>query len=151
MESPAITERFLWDLRRTVSDLIAENFFRPFAQLCRRHGLESMVEPYYGPFESMICGAQVDIPMAEFWQVGYNTEYSCTEMASAAHAYGKPILGADIWLDCNSSYEINPPGANPPSRPSAPSARIPNGSPSGPGSRYSYGWLQGSTVTFFVT
>ena len=68
VESPDCTERFLWDLRRTVSEMIAENFFRPFTELCRSNRLESMVEPYYGPMESMYCGAQVDIPTAEFWQ-----------------------------------------------------------------------------------
>ena len=95
VESPAITERFLWDLRRTVSDLIAENFFRPFAELCRRHGLESMVEPYYGPFESMICGAQVDIPMAEFWQ-DWDTD-SVKMVSSIGHGYGKRIIAAESF------------------------------------------------------
>lgn len=95
VESPAITERFLWDLRRTVSDLIAENFFRPFAELCRRNGLESMVEPYYGPFESMICGAQVDIPMAEFWQ-DWDTD-SVKMVSSIGHGYGKRIIAAESF------------------------------------------------------
>lgn len=95
VESPAITERFLWDLRRTVSDLIAENFFRPFAELCRRNGLESMVEPYYGPFESMICGAQVDIPMAEFWQ---DSDSDSVKMVSSiGHGYGKRIIAAESF------------------------------------------------------
>jgi hypothetical protein len=95
VESPEITERFLWDLRRTVSDLIAENFFRPFAELCRRNGLESMVEPYYGPFESMYCGSQVDIPMAEFWQ-DWDTD-SVKMVSSIGHGYGKRIITAESF------------------------------------------------------
>jgi len=95
VDSPDCTERFLWDLRRTVSEMIAENFFRPFTELCHRNGLESMVEPYYGPFESMYSGAQVDIPTAEFWQDS-DTE-SVKMVSSIGHGYGKRIIAAESF------------------------------------------------------
>jgi hypothetical protein len=95
VENPDCTERFLWDLRRTVSEMIAENFFRPFTELCHKNGMESMVEPYYGPFESMYCGAQVDIPTAEFWQ-GWDTD-SVKMVSSIGHGYGKRIIAAESF------------------------------------------------------
>jgi len=55
--------RFLWDMRRTIADLFAENYFGHFAELCRQHGLLNAVEPYTGPFESLQCGAPADVVM----------------------------------------------------------------------------------------
>ena len=61
VDSPAVSERFLWDMRRTIADLFAENYYGHFAELCRQHGLMSTVEPYTGPFESLQCGAPADV------------------------------------------------------------------------------------------
>lgn len=38
------TERFLWDLRRTMADLIAENYWGCFGTLAHRHGLQFTAE-----------------------------------------------------------------------------------------------------------
>ena len=38
VDNPEISERFLWDMRRTIADLFAENYFGHFAELCRKHG-----------------------------------------------------------------------------------------------------------------
>lgn len=95
LESPVITERFLWDLRRTIADLFAENYYKPFTDLCHRNGLESMAEAYGGPFEAMLCGGQVDVPMAEFWQ---DKDVSTVKLASSAgHGYGKPVIAAESF------------------------------------------------------
>ncbi len=57
VDSPEVTERFLWDMRRTVADLFAENYYGHFAELCHRHSLKYALEPYTGPFESLQSGA----------------------------------------------------------------------------------------------
>lgn len=96
VDSPAVTERFLWDLRRTVSDLYAENYFGYFAELCRKHEMKSMVEPYTGPFDSIQCGAGVDIPMGEFW-TGTQGETSVHMAASVGHVYGQRVIAAESF------------------------------------------------------
>lgn len=96
VESPAATERFLWDMRRTVADLFAENYYRHFAELCHEHGLKSAVEPYTGPFDSTQCGAPADVVMGEFW-TGSQGHPSIKLAASIAHAYGKTIVGAESF------------------------------------------------------
>ena len=65
--SGEMTERFLWDFRRTLCDLFAENYYDHFAELCHKHGLKFSVEPYDGPFECLQAGAKADIVMGEFW------------------------------------------------------------------------------------
>jgi hypothetical protein len=96
VDDPAVTERFLWDMRRTIADLFAENYYAHFAELCRQHGLENAVEPYTGPFESMQCGATADVVMGEFW-TGSQGNPSVKLASSIAHIYGKTIIGAESF------------------------------------------------------
>ena len=96
MDNPAVTERFLWDMRRTIADLFAENYFGHFAELCRQHGLMNAVEPYTGPFESLQSGAPADVVMGEFWS-GSQGHPSVKIAASIAHIYGKTIVGAESF------------------------------------------------------
>ncbi len=98
VEGVEVSERFLWDLRQTVSDLLVENYAGYFRALAHRHGLRLSIEAYDGaPCDEMTYAGQADEPMAEFWSWGYTTPYSCTEMASAAHVYGQRILGAEAF------------------------------------------------------
>jgi hypothetical protein len=96
VDNPAVSERFLWDVRRTIADLFAENYYGHFAELCHQHGLMSDVEPYTGPYESLQCGAPVDVVMGEFWS-GNQGSSSVKLAASVAHIYGKTIVGAESF------------------------------------------------------
>ncbi len=91
-----VTERFLWDFRRTIGDLFAENYFGYFCELCKRHGLQASIEPYDGPFECLQVGAKADILMGEFW-VGGGEPNSVKLAASAAHTHGIRIVGAESF------------------------------------------------------
>jgi len=96
VDSPQITERFLWDVRRTIADLFAENYYGHFTELCHRSGLISSIEPYTGPFESLQSGRSEDIVMGEFWS-GSQGEQSVKLAASVAHIYGKTLVGAESF------------------------------------------------------
>ncbi len=96
VESPAVSERFLWDVRRTIADLFADNYYGHFAELCRQHGLMNAVEPYTGPFESLQSGRTADVVMGEFWS-GSQGHPSVKLAASIAHIYGKNIVGAESF------------------------------------------------------
>ena len=96
--STEITERFLWDLRQTVSDLIVENYAGTFHKLAKKSGLRLTIEAYGEPADDMAYAGQCDEPMGEFWQWNkYSAANSCTEMTSAGHTYGKPIIGAEAF------------------------------------------------------
>lgn len=97
VESKEITERFLWDLRRTIADLYADNYYGHFAELCHRAGLKFSTEPYgNGGFEDLQAGSKADIPMGEFWIGGAAME-TAHLAASVAHVNGKPIVGAESF------------------------------------------------------
>ena len=102
VDSVEVSERFLWDLRQTVSQLIAENYAGHLRTLARRHGMRFTMEAYgKKPFEDLSVAGRADEPTAEFWAYSAaefgREHYSCAEMASAAHVYGHPIVGAEAF------------------------------------------------------
>jgi hypothetical protein len=99
VESLEVSERFLWDVRMTVNDLLVENYAGHFRELARRNGIRLSIEAYDGePADDMTYGGQADEPMAEFWSwAKFGAAYSCTEMSSVAHVYGRRILGAEAF------------------------------------------------------
>ncbi|HMI01938.1 MAG TPA: glycosyl hydrolase [Pedobacter sp.] len=97
VESGEIAERFLWDFRKTVSDLIAENYYGYFRELCHKSGMKFSVEPYGGPFESMKAGASGDVVMGEFW-IGNKLFLESPRLAaSISHLKGNSIVGAEAF------------------------------------------------------
>ncbi|MBU0640578.1 MAG: hypothetical protein KKB50_17085 [Planctomycetes bacterium] len=103
VDSGEVSERFLWDLRRTIADLFADNYFGYFSELCHTNGLLASIEPYDGPFECLLAGRDADIPMGEFWVGSGGESNSCKLAASVAHTYGRKTVGAE-------SFTANPQG-----------------------------------------
>ena len=99
VDSLEISERFLWDVRMTINELLLENYAGHFHTLARRHGMRLSIEAYDGvPADDMAYAGRADEPMGEFWSyAAYSGAHWCTEMASAAHVYGKSILGAEAF------------------------------------------------------
>lgn len=98
VEGLQVSERFLWDLRRTILELICENYSGHLAGLAHRHGLRLSIEPNDGtPCDDMTYGARADVPMCEFWSHGFNTWYSVVEASSIAHVYGKRVVQAEAF------------------------------------------------------
>ena len=108
-----VSERFLWDVRETVDELLLQNYAGRFRELAHRNGLRLSIEAYSGePAEDMAYGGRADEPMGEFWSwTRYGAASSCTEMASAAHTYGKPILGAEAFTANNDEKWQGYPGS----------------------------------------
>ncbi len=109
VESVDISDRFLWDFRRTIADLFAENYYDQFAIMAHEAGLKLETETYgNGPFDEFRCQRDADISMGEFW-AGHYTEGNSLKLASSStHIYGKKIAGAEAftsappegrWLD----------------------------------------------------
>lgn len=97
VESCNVAERFLWDLRLTVGEMMAENYYDYFAQLCHQHGMDFLTEPYEGPFNALEVGIPADVPMSEFW-VGSNMFSGMANLAaSVAHHNGRQIVGAESF------------------------------------------------------
>ena len=116
IESPAVADRFLWDVRRTIADLLADNYFGQLQELCNKRGMK---------FQGEIAGAMVqttvdqlqakgrcDLPMGEFQTFNcvhgdLFTRWDAREAASGAHIHGKKIVGAEAFV-CFDNWTTDP-------------------------------------------
>ena len=101
------SDSFLWDFRRTLEEMLAENHYRTFAEAIKPSGLSLYAEamgtdlPTNG--DGLYNKGQVTVPMGEFWtpapgEHDLPTHVADTrEAASAAHIYGKPIAAAESF------------------------------------------------------
>lgn len=100
IDSPEITERFLWDLRKTVQELILQNHVAYSKAYAHRHGLGLSIEPYdMNPTADLELGMVADVTMCEYWSsgYGYNTSFSLAEGTSAAHLKGQQVVPAESF------------------------------------------------------
>ncbi|RZK61174.1 MAG: hypothetical protein EOO59_05700 [Hymenobacter sp.] len=92
------TEQFLWDLRRTQADLMANNYYGRCAELCHENGFLAYTEPYNGgPFEQLQAGARMDVNMGEFWVRTLRFRHSLKVAASVQHVNGRAVVGAEAF------------------------------------------------------
>ncbi len=100
VNSLELSERFLWDIRQTSSELIVENHAGQFKRLGRRNGFRLSVEPYdMNPSADLDLGGVADVPMCEFWSdgFGFNSSFSCFESTSIAHVAGLPVVASESF------------------------------------------------------
>jgi hypothetical protein len=103
--SREITERFFWDLRQTVQELVLQNHAGHLKVLGRRHGFTLSIEPYdMNPTSDMSLGSLADVPMCEFWLYGFNTSYSVIEATSIAHTTGRAVVGAEAFTSGDTEH-----------------------------------------------
>jgi hypothetical protein len=92
------TERFLWDLRKTISELLVENYVAEMQRLCHEHGLLFSYESYTTPGNDLDEANYADIPSGEFWtRYGSDVYEQLKAMSSAAHLNNRPITAAESF------------------------------------------------------
>lgn len=103
IDSPETSERILSDIRRLNSNLITENYFKYFTELCHQDGVISYIEPYSinGPFCELDAAKHADVPMGEFW---LHQRYVTGTAVSGAHIYGKRVVSSEAF---SARSEIN--------------------------------------------
>lgn len=100
-----LSDRFLWDFRRTIVDLIAEAHYGTMADLLRKKGMGIYAEAPGVSMEiledTLLTKSKVEIPMAEFWlgKMHPPAEYyaDVRMAASAAHMHGKKLVAAESF------------------------------------------------------
>jgi hypothetical protein len=99
------TDRFLWDLRRTQGDLMADNYYGKFTELCHKNNIISYIQPYdRGPMEEMQIGSRIDINVGEFWnnlssifQNNWTMRRTVKLSAAIAHTNGQKVVAAESF------------------------------------------------------
>lgn len=98
IDNEETTERVLWDVRRTIAELLADVYLDMLRQLVHRHGLH-LIGEVVGintptTADQFLCKGRADIPMGEFWLHG---SQDVKEAAAAAHVYGKRLVAAESF------------------------------------------------------
>lgn len=110
--SRALTERFLWDLRLTASELVISHYAEHLKKYAHAHGLGFSIEPYdMNPSSDLDLGSVGDVPMGEFWSrgFGFSTAFSCIEAASIGHVMGRPVVqGESFTADSHEAWQQYP-------------------------------------------
>ncbi|NPV46394.1 MAG: hypothetical protein HPY69_05530 [Armatimonadetes bacterium] len=113
VESLEVSERFLYDFRQTVSDLLLDNYAGHMRELAQRRGLRLSIEAYGDTtVDDLAYAGRADEPMGEFWSwPPFSAGGTLTQMASAARVYGKPIIGAEAFTANNDEKWLGHPGS----------------------------------------
>jgi hypothetical protein len=105
VESADVSDRFLWDFRRTLADMFADNHYAVMTELLHQRGIGTYGEAagvsLEIPEDTLLNKKNVDIPMGEFWVRDLHPSSMYYEdirgAASAAHVYGKTIVAAESF------------------------------------------------------
>ena len=105
VDNADVSDRFLWDFRRTLADLWADAHYGTMADKLREHGIGIYAEAagvsLEMPEDTLLNKSKVEIPMGEFWVRDLHPRLMYFQdvrgAASAAHVYGKPLVGAEAF------------------------------------------------------
>ena len=105
VKSAEVSDRFLWDFRRTLADMYAGEFYGTMDNELHKKGMELYSEAsgvaLEIPEDTLLNKSHVDIPMAEFWLRALHPEsmynVDVRGAASAAHIYGKPLVATESF------------------------------------------------------
>jgi hypothetical protein len=106
VESSDASDRFLWDLRKTIADLTSDEHYKQVEESIHARGLGHYGESHESGRAFVADGMEVkkfnEVPMSAMWtqtpgvnheQFGYNADDR--ESASVAHIYGQNLAAAE--------------------------------------------------------
>ncbi len=106
VESAEASDQFLWDFRKTIGDLIADEHYGQVQASLKERGIGHYGESHESGRAFVADGMEVkkldDVPMSAMWtqvpgvnkeQYGYNADDR--ESASVAHIYGQNLVAAE--------------------------------------------------------
>jgi predicted GH43/DUF377 family glycosyl hydrolase len=112
LKNAAASENFLLDLRKTISELIADNFFGTLAALARTQGRLFSAESLAPVITSdnLRHFAEVDLPMGEFWfrSPTHDKFNDVLDAVSGARIYGKPVVQAEAFTELRMAWDEHP-------------------------------------------
>jgi hypothetical protein len=119
VESAASSDRFLWDFRKTIADLVASEHYGQLEQTLQERGMGHYGESHESGRALVADGMEVkkfnEVPMSAMWtpplgtnqvQFGYNADDR--ESASVAHLYGQNIAAAESMTTADSPWAWSP-------------------------------------------
>jgi hypothetical protein len=118
IKSTADTDRFLWDFRRTIGQLLAENHYGEISDDLHNHGMSYYSEAleFHRPSlgDDMEMRSKADVPMGAMWTYAGSPEPEVDYVsdlrgaASVAHIYGQNLVGAESMTSRGPAWSFSP-------------------------------------------
>lgn len=118
VESAEASDRFLWDFRKTISDLTAENHYDQLTDILHSRDMGRYTESHESGRAFIGDGMEVkrkaDIPMSATWTprepegVGVRYKADVRESASVAHIYGQNLVAAESMTARGNTWAFSP-------------------------------------------
>ncbi len=115
--SSTASDRFLWDFRQTLGDLIADAHYGELSDLLHEHGMGRYGESHESGRAFIGDGMQVkksaDVPMGALWsstlgQPRETFDADIRESASVAHIYGQKFVAAESLTAFGNTFAFTP-------------------------------------------
>lgn len=100
VDSPEVSDRFLWDLRRLIVEKIAYDYVGGLRDVCNENDLTLWLENYghWGyPSEFLLYGSQSNQVGGEFWVGGVRDNVECRAASSCGRTYGMNAIYAESF------------------------------------------------------
>jgi alpha-L-rhamnosidase len=119
VESSEASDRFLWDFRKTIADLISDEHYGQVEASLKERGMGHYGESHEGGRALVADGMEVkkldDIPMSAMWtqhfgqnKESYNYNADDRESASVAHIYGQNLAAAESMTAAHDAWAWSP-------------------------------------------
>ena len=117
VESAEASDRFLWDFRKTIADLTAENHYDQLTAILKARGMGRYTESHEGGRAFIADGMEVkraaDVPMSAMWleepgKPSQGGEADVRESASVAHIYGQNLVAAESLTAYLHAWQYSP-------------------------------------------
>lgn len=97
------SDGFLFDVRRTIADMISDNYYGTFERLSKKRGLTFTAQAIGNALcfvgDPIQAKGKISKPQGEFWAIHPDGNYDIKESSSASHLYGKQIASAEAYTD----------------------------------------------------
>lgn len=112
VENVSVSENFLYDIRKTISELVVDQFYKTLSKLAKDRGVTFTAESIAPTMMSdgLMHYKTVDIPMGEFWlnSPTHDKPNDMLDAISGAHIYGKNIIQAEAFTTVRMDWNESP-------------------------------------------
>jgi hypothetical protein len=121
VKNPESSEKFLWDFRKTIGEMIAENHYDVIGEELHKRGMKRYTESQEDKRIYLADGMDVkrnaEIPMSAMWTPGSlaggsneepRSEGDIREAASVANIYGQNIVAAESMTSIQNAFSWHP-------------------------------------------
>ncbi|WP_053058463.1 glycosyl hydrolase [Pedobacter sp. BMA] len=112
VESAQVSEDFLYDVRKTIAELVVDQFYKTLAILAKQKGVTFTAESIAPTMMSdgLLHYKTVDVPMGEFWlnSPTHDKPNDMLDAISGGHIYGKNIIQAEAFTTVRMDWNESP-------------------------------------------